>query len=545
MFSLRGSNLKIIRFLIDKISFSIFDSIRSLSKKKKLSETRRMVEGLHKTIYCYNKKKPRLWNSSYPDHNLCTQQKIVQKIGFLKLSTFFIYFQGAGKKLIFVLSSSWIKKLEDSGFKVNTFLSKILNIFLFISFFIEGLVYFFKILYLYSKFQLLQYGKRIKDLENLVIFVNISSKDAGNECKSKFTLAQWFKENISKNNNTFYVDKKLDCRTGGNSNNLPDPLFLYIINLNIFSFLYHGLKFFFLMILDLLILNFTNLILLKENLESLIVKKSTYNRRIDFYYVYTQNICRPLWTYEVLKQKSSVSVIMLNIINEMRLSKDLNYTYDHEAYHLSTWDNYYVWSNKCADFLNYRIRECSNFIKNNLRFEKKGLIFSGDTDKVLNLDHKRSISLFTYEFHRLALGISTMAEWQLRGPEILTDFYADILEAVRELDIQLIVKRKKIMTKNQEREKMTIFWKILEQNSNVTLIDPRHSAYKVILKTNMTISQPFTSTGYAAEFLNKPSLYYDPTASLYPNDPAAGNVQVIGNKILLKKWIIDNMNKEV
>ena len=88
-------------------------------------------------------------------------------------------------------------------------------------------------------------------------------------------------------------------------------------------------------------------------------------------------------------------------------------------------------------------------------------------------------------------------------------------------------------------------FKILAKSKNVLIIDPRHSAYKVILNCDLVISQPFTSVGYAAKKLNKPSVYFDPTKQLKLDDNSANGVDVINDKILLKKWVMEKLKNEI
>ena len=40
-----------------------------------------------------------MWSNLYPDYNLCTQQKIVQDIGFMKFTISLIYFLSNKKKI--------------------------------------------------------------------------------------------------------------------------------------------------------------------------------------------------------------------------------------------------------------------------------------------------------------------------------------------------------------------------------------------------------------------------------------------------------------
>ena len=138
MFSIyKFLNIKILSYLLTKFSEKIYKYLRKSANENKLKDFRKIIEALHKTNYYPNQSKPFLWDKSYPDHNLCIQQKIVQEIGFMKLSITFIYFLSKKKKIIFPLSKKWISKLQEHKFEVNTFLSRILNFFYLINIFFK------------------------------------------------------------------------------------------------------------------------------------------------------------------------------------------------------------------------------------------------------------------------------------------------------------------------------------------------------------------------------------------------------------------------
>ena len=100
-------NIKIINYLLTKFSEKIYKYLRKSANENKLEDFRKIIETIHKTNFCSNESKPLLWDKSYPDHNLCTQQKVVQEIGFMKLSIPFVYFLSKKKN-----NFSIIKKLD-------------------------------------------------------------------------------------------------------------------------------------------------------------------------------------------------------------------------------------------------------------------------------------------------------------------------------------------------------------------------------------------------------------------------------------------------
>ena len=142
-------NIRIFNFYLTKLSEKIYKYLRKSTKKNELNFLRQTIESLHKTVYYKDTSRPLMWSNLYPDYNLCIQQKIVQDIGFMKFTISLVYFLSNKKKIIYVLSNNWIKKLKENKIRVNSFISRILNVLYYISFFIEGFFYFFLVIYKY------------------------------------------------------------------------------------------------------------------------------------------------------------------------------------------------------------------------------------------------------------------------------------------------------------------------------------------------------------------------------------------------------------
>ena len=537
-------NIKIINLYLTKLSEKIYKYLRKSSKENKLDLFRQIIESIHKTSYYKNKSKPLMWDTFYPDHNLCTQQKIVQQIGFMKLLIPFIYFLSNKKKIIFILSNRWINKLKENKIDVNSFWSRILNYLYFIHFFFEGLIYFFSILYKYFYFNFtFKHFENFNFNKNIKIFANVNFNEEEILRNSKFDLIYWINETFKHDKNIFFINKKIKKKIKDDIFCIPDPLFFYIKKLNIFKFTINFFIIFFSVIVDIFFLKFSNLILFKEKIEASIINCSSLNKQINFYFIFTQNIKRPLWTYEILKKNSTVSVVCLNIFTDMKINDDKNYSPDIDAYHLCSWDNYFIWTDNCEKFLINRLIKNSSFKKDRPNFNKIGIIYFKDSNKNLNFPKKRKIALFTYERHKFSPGIGTMAEWQYKNPKLLWDFYNTIINIADELGIQIIIKRKRNLKQNISIRRIEGLFNKLKKNKNVLIIDSDHSAYKLLLECDATISQPFTSVGYAAKKLNKPSVYFDPTKELKSDDLSANGVKLINDKVLLKKWIVDNVQK--
>ena len=168
-------NIRIFNFYLTKLNEKIYKYLRKSTKKNEINFLRQTIESLHKTLYYKDTSKPLMWSNLYPDYNLCTQQKIVQEIGFMKFTISLIYFLSNKKKIIYVLSNNWIKKLKENKIRVNAFISRILSVLYCISFFVEGLFYFFLVIYKYFNFKYnFLHLNNLDQSKNTKIFANVN-----------------------------------------------------------------------------------------------------------------------------------------------------------------------------------------------------------------------------------------------------------------------------------------------------------------------------------------------------------------------------------
>ena len=70
------------------------------------------------------------------------------------------------------------------------------------------------------------------------------------------------------------------------------------------------------------------------------------------------------------KKNSTVSVVCLNLFTDMKINDDKNYSPDIDAYHLCSWDNYFIWTDNCEKFLINRLIKNSSFKKDRPNFNK-------------------------------------------------------------------------------------------------------------------------------------------------------------------------------
>ena len=72
---------------------------------------------------------------------------------------------------------------------------------------------------------------------------------------------------------------------------------------------------------------------------------------------------------------------------------------------------------------------------------------------------------------------------------------------------------------------------------NIIIIDPEVSVLSVIESSSAVISMPFTSVAIMAKNLGKPSVYFDPSKTIFKDDRAAHGIQVIHEIDELEDWL--------
>ena len=125
-------------------------------------------------------------------------------------------------------------------------------------------------------------------------------------------------------------------------------------------------------------------------------------------------------------------------------------------------------------------------------------------------------------------------------PKVCTQFLADIFEVSTSLDLTMALKRKRDIGKKVHPVYRNFVEK-LESSANFIALDANISAIKLIEKSSMVISMPFTSTAILARELKKPSIFYDPLSMLQKNDPGAHGIPIASNIDELKQWVLSNV----
>ena len=444
----------------------------------------------------------------------------------------YLFFYSKSSSLIFPLPSEWQKSLQESGTKVNNTFSLILYYFFLIYSFFIGLYFFFKIVIKYLYFNL--FYKTQVTFNKFTIFKNINSSKINLTSKTQYHLLNWYRDKIDKdahivflsslNKNKQHNDKLAEAN---------DEFFLFYKDFNLFKFIFLFLK---------SLIEFRkfslieyNLLLFKDLIELNFYRSLKTNKINRILFVWTNNNYKPLWVYEVEKKGTEVVIFFNGFINEIRLNSHLKFDYDHEGLKDMTWSNYFVWDQASLKFLTQKIEKKINI-------QITGPSYFSDTDKDFELP-KKSVVIFGYENHKRNIGINTISEYEhcnenfigAKEPNLLKFFYNDIYDVAIQNNFNVVIKRKNQL--NQlEIKRNKYFFDNFFLKPNVISIDSNISAFRLVEKSYINISLPFTSTGLIGSVYGKKSIYYDPFKWIQKNDPSGSNLPLLSGKDELEEW---------
>ena len=115
------------------------------------------------------------------------------------------------------------------------------------------------------------------------------------------------------------------------------------------------------------------------------------------------------------------------------------------------------------------------------------------------------------------------------------DIYNDIYDVAIQNNFNVVIKRKNQL--NQlEIKRNKYFFDNFFLKPNVISIDSNISAFRLVEKSYINISLPFTSTGLIGSVYGKKSIYYDPFKWIQKNDPSGSNLPLLSGKDELEEW---------
>jgi polysaccharide biosynthesis PFTS motif protein len=239
-------------------------------------------------------------------------------------------------------------------------------------------------------------------------------------------------------------------------------------------------------------------------------------------------IYRPLWTYEVERSGSTVSLYFYSTNCEgfKRTKKLAPLVYGYAA---MSWPRYLVWDQGQANFVRRAVGV-------DAKVEIAGPIWFGDSVAEAPSVPPKTVAAFDVQPVRDSFYQTLALDFDYYTPNIVNQFLLDIRDALENIDCKMTHKRKREIARLSHPHYRSVL-KRLEQSMNYFSIDPDLSAASLIQDCDAVISMPFTSTALLGREVNKPSIYYDPSGLLQKDDPAAHGIMIIQGQKELGNWL--------
>jgi len=318
-------------------------------------------------------------------------------------------------------------------------------------------------------------------------------------------------------------------------NILPDISSLY----RIVEFYANTLKYFLYCLKELVLGNQYNALLYFESINLIKINYLQNNELAkDYLFNNSYYLYRPLWTYGAEDKGSKIlfyfySIPHISTLTKSYVSSEIDYSWT-----ILTWSKYYIWNKEHKNLLQNLISYNSEF------FISNPILLSNDS---IEFDNLNNLGVAVFDIQPFANSSYKLfgLEEEYYIPDVVIKFLSDIQEVLSELKIFMFYKNKREI-KNKLHPNFKIFKNNqLIYNKNVLILNPDISPVNLINNSLASISLPFTSTGYLGLYLNKPSIFYDPTGLVNNLNADANNVDIITGKNNLKIWIKNVIDQNI
>jgi len=261
-----------------------------------------------------------------------------------------------------------------------------------------------------------------------------------------------------------------------------------------------------------------------------ILKAKGINKLIDNFelnaVVFNNSIgsIKPLWA--VVLERSNVRIdYCFYSCNSEPLDIDGNLPVD-GIWALAIWNIYYL----CDEYQKLELQKRLLYKPSKIYFES--IPWWTDINLTIPLLTKKSICLFDTVLHKELFTLGVLNQFGWAKPEVASLYLQIVLEVANDLGLEVIYKIKRFKNSNHRNEKhWNAILELMEVYKNIIIeVDDRISAERLILSSSVIISKPLSTTALIAKYLNKPTVYLDPTKMIDKADPALRNIIIVSTK---------------
>jgi polysaccharide biosynthesis PFTS motif protein len=240
------------------------------------------------------------------------------------------------------------------------------------------------------------------------------------------------------------------------------------------------------------------------------------------YLFHNSNLRKPLWLYEV-EAKGAKTTLYFYSTNCDSFKTREGYQTAPAYYRNMNWSRCLVWDQEQADF----VRRCAG---NQTKLAIVGPIWHSDSTTILPELTSPTLAVFDIQPRRKSVYEMLGIALEYYTPAIGIKFLDDIHEVMLQHNWIMAWKGKRKLPQTQNRQIAKSYDSACERlasSPNMLVIDQDVAATRLIKKSALVISMPFTSTALLARDIGKPSYYYDPTGIIQKDDRAAHGIPVI------------------
>lgn len=380
------------------------------------------------------------------------------------------------------------------------------------------------------------------------IFFDLSAtpEELINNKNSNYIITKYINTLIDKKKNFFFylIDKKKNFFSNKFSSKIYKDIdsnqFLFVKNiyphlsiLKNFKFIGYVLFSFFFAIILLLKKNWYPSFLFLEIVKASIFRNANKDDISDDYVLsYKKSISRALWSLEIEKYSKKTTLVMYSLNSFGHKFKNGYEAKDPSALYLQIYTRYIIW-----DQLHMNLLEKSFSKKDKIEIFKLGPITMNTGSSVLKNNDKY---LCIFDITPFRKSLDEITEPSIIKPEYIIKFLNDIIEISNKIDLKIYLKTKKDLSKNMYVSKLyrKQILDIARKEKQVNLIETDVSIEELISNSIGVVSYPYTSTASIASYLNKPSVFYDPSKKLDDKDLVfSKGIKILNKKDLLENWI--------
>jgi len=469
------------------------------------------------TQYEYSSKfLKKILNNANINFSISFNQLIFEKL-FSRFRLYRLY--NLNKKIIFPIPTELINRIKQDH-EINIFFSKLFFYTYCFVFSLKSIIFFLK----YFLVQIFLYKKdRSVDIYNKIFFCNVIEANVSNNIDDDTFVSWYIKKTKQRKKNIFLVNSKLNKKKLDflkESSILPNIGFGFEL-INLFTkffilYLYNFKEFLFGRPIFLLATEE----LLKALIFSVVKKRAICN---EYVFLNRTYIYRPLWTYIAEERKSKIILAFFST-NQGIYIKGNSWTN-------ISWPRFYVWDDIQIKFL----KEYNRIEADYFKFDYIPSIDDNHKDQIPVADLCVFDDPPLSSIHDALFG-QTDPIYNFRN---CNKFLDDIVDIASSLNLTVNFKLKR----NYKSIHSGYLKKIDKiKYSKFSFINPNISPKRLIEKSKITISFPFSTTALIAKNFGQENIYYSPLEIDNIYKICTRRIEIIANKSKLKEFIINKLN---